>query len=180
MEPIEKANKVDYSGPKKVINIITLVIIAVVAALKPLGGQVNLGDWTTTLPHIYSHTNLLTGILLILALIAIKAGKVGTHKFLMMFCTLLGFAFLVMYILYKMSNQEMHFQGTGSIRTVYFTILISHILLAVVVVRFVLLALFYAMMHDFERHKKVVKITFPVWLYVSFTGYIVYAMLQYS
>ena len=172
----------NYKLEKKWVDIITLTIIVVVASLGSFRGEnkLRLGEWTHTLPDIYGHLNLLTAGLLIVALIAIRKGKVNLHKRLMTTSTVIGVVFLVLYILYHISNKERTYQGEGMIVYLYYFFLITHILTAVVVVRFVLLSLLYAHKEDFPKHKKIVKYSFPIWLYVSLTGYIVYALLKYS
>ncbi len=90
----------------------------------------------------------------------------------------LGALFLVCYILYHISNASTPFGGEGFIRPVYYFLLITHIGLSIVVVRFVLQAVYYALTNQLARHRKVVKYAFPIWLYVSVTGVIVYLMIS--
>ena len=91
---------------------------------------------------------------------------------------ILGAVFLVTYILYHISNPSTPYGGEGIIRYIYYFFLITHIGLSIGVVRFVLLAMHHASNKEFNAHKKVVKIAFPVWLYVSITGVIVYLMIS--
>ncbi|NND61893.1 MAG: DUF420 domain-containing protein [Flavobacteriaceae bacterium] len=130
------------------------------------------------LPPIYASINGLTAILLILAVIQIKKGKRKAHETIMKFCIVLSALFLVMYVTYHMTSDSTPFGGEGMIRYVYFFILLSHILLSIGVIPFVLITYVRAISGNYERHKKIAKITFPIWLYVAVTGVIVYLMIS--
>jgi putative membrane protein len=97
---------------------------------------------------------------------------------LMKTCILLSAAFLVMYVLYHMTSDSTSYGGVGAIKYVYYFILITHILLSIVVVPLVLFTFLRAWLGDFERHKRLAKFTFPIWLYVAVTGVIVYLMIS--
>jgi putative membrane protein len=90
----------------------------------------------------------------------------------------LSVAFLVMYVAYHMTSDSTKFGGEGMIRNVYFFILISHILLSIAVIPLVLITYVRALAERFDRHKKIAKITFPIWLYVAVTGVVVYLMIS--
>lgn len=130
------------------------------------------------LPPIYASINGLTALLLVIALMAIKKGNRNLHEGLMKTCIGLSAAFLVMYVLYHMTSDSTPYGGTGTLRYVYFFILISHILLSIVVIPLVLFTFVRALHGSFERHRKLARITFPVWLYVAVTGVIVYLMIS--
>ncbi len=130
------------------------------------------------LPPIYASINGLTAILLVLAVVAIKNQKRNLHEYLMKTCIGLSAAFLVMYVLYHMTSDSTPYGGEGFIRIVYYIILISHILLSVAVVPFVLFTFSRALSGNFERHKALAKFTFPIWLYVAITGVVVYLMIS--
>jgi len=130
------------------------------------------------LPPIYASINGLTAILLVLAVVAIKNQKRNLHENLMKTCIGLSAAFLVMYVLYHMTSDSTPYGGEGFIRIVYYIILISHILLSVAVVPFVLFTFSRALSGNFERHKALAKFTFPIWLYVAITGVVVYLMIS--
>jgi putative membrane protein len=132
----------------------------------------------TFLPPIYATINGLTAVLLITAVIAIKNGKRRLHERLVKICILLSVSFLLMYILYHATATETHYGGTGILRYLYFFILISHILLSIVVIPFVLFTYVRARYGNFERHKALAKFTFPIWLYVAITGVVVYLMIS--
>ncbi len=130
------------------------------------------------LPPIYATINGITAVLLVAAVIAIKNKKKKLHEALMKLCIFCSAAFLILYVAYHMTSDPTPFGGTGVIKTVYYFILISHILLSVVVVPFVLFTFSRAIAGNFERHKALAKFTFPIWLYVAVTGVIVYLMIS--
>jgi len=130
------------------------------------------------LPPIYASINGLTALLLVIAVLQIKKGNRKNHERIMKFCILLSALFLVMYVLYHMTSDSTSYGGEGIWRTVYFAILISHILLSIGVIPFVLVTFTRALMGNYEKHKKIAKITFPIWLYVAVTGVIVYIMIS--
>jgi putative membrane protein len=130
------------------------------------------------LPPIYASINGLTAVLLITAVVAIKNKKRNLHETLMKICIGLSAAFLVMYVAYHMTSDSTPYGGVGALRVVYLIILISHIILSVCVVPFVLFTFSRALSGNFERHKALAKFTFPIWLYVAITGVIVYIMIS--
>jgi len=132
----------------------------------------------TFLPPIYAGINALTSLLLIAALYFIKNGQRKIHEVLMKVCIGLSLIFLVMYIAYHMTTDPTPFGGEGLIKYVYYFILISHILLSIIVIPLVLTSYTRAITSEFISHKKISKITFPVWLYVAVTGVIVYLMIS--
>tara|TARA_B100000524_G_scaffold115486_1_gene56425 strand:- start:456 stop:1046 length:591 start_codon:yes stop_codon:yes gene_type:complete len=132
----------------------------------------------TFLPPIYASINGLTAILLIIAVYYIKNGKRKIHENLIKVCIALSLSFLVMYIAYHITSDPTPFGGTGTIVYLYFFILITHILLSIIVIPMVLVSYSRAFQSKFESHKKIAKITFPVWLYVAVTGVIVYLMIS--
>ena len=135
-------------------------------------------SWVKLLPHINAFINATTSVLLLLGLYFVKNAKVRYHKICMLSAFLLGCLFLVSYIIYHSTVPSTSFGGQGWIRLIYYPLLISHILLAIAVVPFVLLALFHAIKDNIEKHRKIVKIAYPVWLYVSITGVLVYLMIS--
>lgn len=132
----------------------------------------------TFLPPIYATINAITAILLVVAVLAIKNGKITLHKQLMTSAIVCSVLFLVMYIAYHMTTDETKFGGEGFIRYIYFFILATHIILSIVVVPMVLVTYVRALSNQFENHKKIAKITFPIWLYVAVTGVVVYLMIS--
>nr|WP_315173562.1 DUF420 domain-containing protein [uncultured Flavobacterium sp.] len=129
------------------------------------------------LPPIYATINGITAILLVLAVVAIKKGNRILHENLMKTAIGCSLAFLVMYIAYHMTTDSTSYGGEGVLRYVYFFILLSHILLSIAVIPLVLITYVRALAQRFDKHKKIAKITFPIWLYVAVTGVIVYLMI---
>lgn len=130
------------------------------------------------LPPIYATINAITALVLATALWAVKNRKLKLHENLMKFAIALSVAFLGMYVAYHMTSESTKFGGEGAIKYVYYFILLTHILLSIVVIPFVLITYVRAITNNFERHKKIARITFPIWLYVAITGVIVYIMIS--
>ena len=129
------------------------------------------------LPPIYATINGVTAFLLVLAVMQIKRGNRKVHERLMKINIFLSLLFLVMYIAYHITSDPTPYGGEGLIRYVYFFILITHILLSVALIPLVLFTYKHAALRDFEAHKRLSKITFPIWLYVAVTGVVVYLMI---
>ena len=164
----------------KYIVLVSIVIPVVVAILfgvklKDFGYNV---EPLTFLPPIYATINGITALVLIIAVMAIKNGNQKLHERLMTTAIALSLAFLVMYIAYHMTSDSTKFGGEGMIRYIYFFILISHILLSIAIVPLVLITYVRAIGKNFKSHKKIARITFPLWLYVAITGVIVYLMIS--
>ena len=132
----------------------------------------------TFLPPIYATLNGLTALILVIAVYYIKKGKRKIHENLIKVCIALSLSFLVMYIAYHLTSDPTSFGGSGAIAYLYFFILITHILLSIVVIPLVLISYLKASQSDFAAHRKIAKITFPIWLYVAVTGVIVYLMIS--
>lgn len=174
-----KENNLDQKLSKfiVVVSILIPVVVAILfnVKLKDLGVDV---EPLSFLPPIYATTNGITAIVLIAAVIAIKKGNRKLHERLMTTAIALSVAFLVMYVAYHMTSDSTKFGGEGAIRTVYFLILITHIFLSIVIIPLVLITYVRALANKFDKHKKIAKITFPIWLYVAVTGVIVYLMIS--
>lgn len=160
------------------IKVLSVAIPLAVAALLSLPQKLDLGDWVYNIPHIIGVINTLTSVCLILALIAIKRNDVAWHRRFNTTALVLGALFLLCYVTYHASAPSTPFGGEGAIKWVYYFFLLSHILLSIGVVPLVLLAFFYAWNNMIDRHKKIVRYTYPIWLYVSVTGVIVYLMIS--
>ena len=129
------------------------------------------------LPPIYATINGITALVLVSAVLAIKKGNKKLHECLMTSAIVLSVVFLVMYVAYHMTTDSTKFGGEGLVRYVYFFILITHIILSIAIIPLVLITYVRALAESFDRHKKIAKITFPIWLYVAVTGVIVYLMI---
>jgi len=158
---------------------ITIVSIAVPVVVVILFG-VRIPDVAPLgfLPPIYATINGITAVLLLAALWAIKQGKKRLHQQLMTTCIGLSLLFLVMYVAYHMTSDSTPYGGEGWLRTLYFIVLISHIFFSIVVIPLVLRTYAKAYLGDYRGHRKLARITFPVWLYVAVTGVVVYLMIS--
>ena len=142
-------------------------------------------DWVRLLPPINASLNGLATVLLLAGYCLIKQRKQQAHKKVMLSAFGTSVAFLVCYLVYHFAlkhytgHPSKSFPGTGVIRTVYFGILISHVLLAFTVPVLALMTIYRGLKSDWERHKRVARITFPIWLYVSVTGVIIYFMVYH-
>jgi putative membrane protein len=162
----------------KLITVLSVAIPLAVAALfgvsfKKLGIDV---EPFTFLPPIYASINALTALLLVVAVIAVKIGNRKLHENLMKLAIACSVAFLLMYVAYHMSSESTKY--LGEYKMVYYFILISHILLSIAIIPLVLITYVKALAQRFDKHKKIAKITFPIWLYVAVTGVIVYLMIS--
>ena len=165
---------------KSIIWILSVVIPVAVAALF----GVNLRDMgydiepLSFLPPIYATINGLTAVLLVWAVTAVKRGNVKLHETLIKLCMVCSSLFLLMYVAYHMTSDSTSYGGEGLIRYIYFFILITHIVLSVVIIPFVLFTFVRGIAGAYERHKKLARITYPMWLYVAVTGVVVYLMIS--
>lgn len=135
-------------------------------------------NWVKFLPHVIAIINSSTVLILLSGLYFIKKGQVENHKASMVSALILGIVFLICYITYHASVPSTSYGGEGSARYIYYFFLISHIILSIGVVPIVLFAFYFALNNKIRQHKKLVKYTFPIWLYVSASGVIVYLMIR--
>ncbi|MCE6988772.1 DUF420 domain-containing protein [Dyadobacter sp. CY323] len=163
---------------ERIINILAIAIPLAVAVMLGLRQKIYLGEWTKVLPHLIGIINSLTAILLILGFYFVKTKNVIAHRKTMTGAFLLGAVFLVCYILYHISNESTTFGGEGFLRPIYYFLLISHILLSIGVVWFVLRAVYFGYTNQIGQHRKAVKWALPIWLYVSISGVVVYLMIS--
>src|SRR5690554_4160001 len=157
---------------KKLIVALSIIIPLVVALLFEIKVE---GLDFSFLPPIYATINGITSVILISALIAIKSKNIPLHKNLMKTALIFSLMFLVLYVLYHISSDSTPYGGEYT--TIYYIILISHIILSVGVVPLVLFTYFFAWQGDYVKHKKWTRFSFPIWLYVAVTGVIVYIMI---
>lgn len=134
--------------------------------------------WVAYLPFINALFNTLTSIFLILGYRAIKAQNREKHKKLMLSAAVSSAFFLVSYIVYHHFQGDTKFQALGLVRYVYFFILITHVLLSIVQVPLIFLTFYHAFRKNWSLHKKLAKATYPIWLYVSVTGVLVFIFLR--
>tara|TARA_R100001143_G_scaffold63545_1_gene71610 strand:+ start:15753 stop:16322 length:570 start_codon:yes stop_codon:yes gene_type:complete len=136
------------------------------------------GDWVTELPALNAFLNSISTILILSGFVAIKQKKYIRHMKLMLTAFITSSLFLVSYLIYHNFVGHTPFPGEGVIRPIYFTILISHIILSAFVVPLVLTSYYFAFSGKFSTHRKVSKWTFPIWLYVSVTGVVIFFILN--
>lgn len=162
------------------LNIIAYIVSAAVILLVVLMRSVklDLGVDFSFLPPVHSSLNAVTAVLLIIALIFIKQKKIIAHRNVMFTAMITSALFLVSYVLYHFTTPETLFCKEGSIRIVYFILLISHVILAAVIFPFILFTLIRGFTYQIEKHKKMARWVFPIWLYVAVTGPILYLMLR--
>ncbi len=160
----------------RLITIVSIIIPLVVAIL--FGVKIDGVERMGFLPPIYATINGFTALLLISAVISIKNGNRELHQKLMTTCIGLSLVFLILYIVYHMTSESTSYGGEGIIRYVYFFILISHIVLSIAVIPLVLKTYAKGYLGKYESHRKLAKITFPIWLYVAISGVVVYLMIS--
>lgn len=177
MEKSDLKLKQKYNKWIVVLSIAIPIVVAILFGinLRELGFDVKP---LTFLPPIYATLNGFTAILLLIAFWAIKNKNIVLHENLMTTAIGCSVAFLVMYVAYHMTSDSTKFGGEGIIKYIYYFILITHILLSIVIIPFVLITYVRAITNDFEKHKKIAKITFPMWLYVAVTGVLVYILIS--
>jgi putative membrane protein len=130
------------------------------------------------MPGVNAAFNATSATLLVLGLAAIRSGHREVHKRLMVSAFAASAVFLVGYVLYHYAHGDTQYQGVGTVRIVYFTILITHVLLSIVMLPMILTTFYLAAHERFASHKKLARWTLPIWLYVSITGVIIYSMLR--
>ncbi len=167
------------SSPSKKYNVYIIILSITIPIVVALMFSIKLDvELPIFLPPIYATINAITGFLLVIAIWAIKNKKRVLHQRLMKTAILCSVVFLVMYLAYHMTSDSTKFGGEGAIKYIYLFILLTHILLSVVVIPFVLLTYVRAITNDFEKHKKIGKFTFPLWLYVAVSGVVVYLLIS--
>jgi putative membrane protein len=165
----------EHTSYKKLITFLSIFIPVAVGLLFRIRIP---GYDLSFLPPIYATINGLTAVLLVIALWAIKNKNRHLHETLMKSCIGLSAAFLVMYILYHMTSDPTSYGGGGTMKYIYYFILVSHIILSVFITPLVLFTFSRALNRDFEKHRRLAKFTFPIWLYIAISGVVVYLMIS--
>ncbi|HPH23769.1 MAG TPA: DUF420 domain-containing protein [Chitinophagaceae bacterium] len=160
------------------IGIFSFVVFAVVISLGRIQLQVNIGFDVHIFATINAVVNSIIAVTLVAALIAVKNKKFMLHKKLMFAALILSILFLVSYIAHHLLAGETKFGGVGAIKTIYYFVLITHIILAAVILPFILFTAYRGLTAEFTMHKKLARITWPLWFYVAVTGPIVYLMIS--
>lgn len=175
LAPLIEKNDKKY---KVLIGIFSFVVFAVVVILGRVKLEVDLGFDVHIFAAINAVINSLVSVMLIAGMIAIKQRKYEQHKKIMFTAMILSIIFLVSYIAHHLLAGDTKFGGEGFIRPVYYVILITHIFLAAIILPFILFTAYRAMIAEWPAHKKLARITWPIWLYVSITGVVVYLMIS--
>ena len=160
------------------IGALSLVVVVAVGFLllghtPGRGGRADVG----ALPALNALLNGASAALLTCGWLAIRRRRIALHRACMLGAFSVSVLFLVSYVVYHAQYGSMHFKGEGFIRPVYFTILITHVTLAAAIVPLITVTLRRALRGDFYRHRRIARWTYPLWLYVSITGVVVYLML---
>ena len=171
------SSKINYVEKYRVWIWVVSILIPVVVELLFMVRIPNIAP-LDFLPPIYASINALTAIVLTLAYLAIRRKNIVLHEQLMKTAIGLSLLFLVMYVAYHMTSDPTPFGGEGTIRYVYYFILISHILLSIGIIPMVLVTYVRAISNLFFDHKKIARFTFPLWMYIAVTGVIVYLMIS--
>ncbi len=189
MQKVIQANK----GYLRIIFVVSIAVPALVAVLLFSPLKFEMAGWVKSLPTLNAILNSITSVLLLGALFAIRAKKVELHRNLMLTSLFLGALFLISYVIYHSTSDSTVFGdlnhngvldddeavAVGNSRLIYLLVLLSHIGFSIVVVPFVLMAFYFALSDQIKKHKKIVKFTYPIWLYVSITGVVVYLMIRF-
>jgi putative membrane protein len=165
-----------FKTPIILVSIIIPVAVVLLFSIRLIDFGINVAP-LSFLPPIYATINGITAALLVSAVVAIKKGNRAIHEKLMTTAIVCSVVFLLMYVAYHMTADPTKFGGEGAIKYVYFFLLLTHIALSVTIIPLVLFTYVKALAGQFDNHKKLAKITFPLWLYVAVTGVIVYLMI---
>ena len=157
---------------------LSVIVFGAVVALGKVKLNVHLGFDEHIFAKINAAINSTVSVLLLLGLMAVKSKKYLLHKRIMITAIILSCLFLVSYICHHLFTGETKFGGEGNIRYVYYFILGTHIILAAIILPFILFTAYRSMIGEFARHKKLARITWPIWFYVAVTGVVVYFMIS--
>jgi uncharacterized membrane protein YozB (DUF420 family) len=169
----------DERFARSLILIVSLAVVAVVGLLMLMPRPVDGHGSMSVLPRLNAILNGTSACLLVTGWLFVRRRRVTAHRTCMLLAFGLSTVFLVSYVVYHAQAGSRPFAGTGWIRPLYFTLLVSHIVLAAVIVPLVLTTILRAWRGDFGRHVRIARWTFPIWLYVSITGVVVYWMLYH-
>lgn len=164
----------------RLVMVVSVVVFAVVVILnrKLIPVSIPTPEFVYFLPKLNAIINASCSVLLMLSLYQIKQKNIERHKRLNILTFLLSSLFLVSYIIFHYFVKETTYGGEGLIKYIYYTILITHIVLAAAVLPLVLLSFNNGLKLEVEKHRKLVRYTYPIWLYVTITGVIVYLMIS--
>ncbi len=160
------------------IVVVSFVVFAAIVVLSRVKLDVDLGFDVHVFALINAIINSMVSILLIAAFIAVKNKNLVAHRNIMLTAIALSALFLVSYVAHHLLSGDTKFGGEGTIRYIYFFILITHIFLAAIILPFILFTAYRSLIGEYAKHKKLARYTFPLWLYVSITGVVVYLMIS--
>ena len=163
---------------KPIIITLSIVVPIIVAVLYLAPKNFEVGDEVYYLPLLNAILNGTTFFVLLAAFNAIRKKNIVLHKKLMLTALVLSVIFLLSYVTYHFLTESTSYGGEGILKTIYLIILFSHILLAIIVLPLVLISFSRALSEKFDKHKKIARITLPIWLYVTLTGVVVYLMIS--
>ena len=170
---MNKKINITYNVGIIVVSVLIPIIVAILSRVRiPNVAPLDM------LPPIYAIINGATAILLVVAVMQIKRGNKRKHQILMKINVLLSLLFLIMYIAYHVTSDMAIYGGVGISRSIYYFILASHIILSGILVPLVLFTYKHAALGQYDKHRKLAKITFPIWFYVAVTGVVVYLMIS--
>ena len=135
------------------------------------------GDWISALPAVNASLNAIAGVFLVAGFVLIRQRRIAAHRRAMLAAFATSALFLVSYVIYHANAGSRPYHGTGVLRVIYFSILIPHVILAAAVLPLAILTLRRGLVRDDARHRRIARITLPIWLFVSVTGVLVYLML---
>ena len=171
----EATDRKVYGG----IVVISVLVPLLVAFLLFMPQKLDVGqEWVYFLPHMNAVINTAASVALILGLVFIKNNKILYHRTAMTTAFSLGFVFMISYVIYHASAESTSFGGDGMVRNIYYFLLLTHIVLAAVALFPILLAYYYGYTGNYARHRKIVRYAYPIWLYVSISGVLVYLMIR--
>lgn len=165
-------------GAYWIIGIVSAIVFGAVVLLKQGTVHMDLGFDAHIFAHINAVVNTIVSVLLMTGYILVLNKKYDAHKNVMLAAIGFSVLFLLSYIAHHLFAGETKFGGVGAVRYIYFFILITHIILAAVILPFILYTSYQSLSGQYAKHKKVARITFPIWLYVSVTGVIVYLLIS--
>lgn len=175
---LQASIKKNDKSARALILTVSFVVFAAVVLLSKIKLEVDLGFN----PHLFATANAIinsaVSLLLIVAFVAVKQKNYQRHKNIMMAAMLLSVLFLLSYIAHHLFNGETKFGGEGAWKTIYYVILLTHIPLAAIILPFILFTAYRGLTAEFGAHKKLARYTFPLWLYVSITGVLVYLLIS--
>jgi len=163
---------------RSIIIAVSVIIFAAIVLLGRVKLNVELGFDEHVFAKANAIINSLVALLLIAGLYTARSRKLTTHKYIMLAAIALSMLFLISYILHHLLAGETKFGGIGIIRYIYYFILITHIILAAIILPFILFTAYRALIGEYKKHRNLAKITWPIWLYVAVTGPVIYLMIN--